>query len=372
MYNLNKSAVQRRMILKVKKNLTWLIEMFQTLINQLFKMSKKETIIYMACVGGTYSDFSNLDLSPWGIQGGLIEDAKTEDLVRSISMKDHEDRNWEFVKDISQGNEVGEGTHNDCEYMNLLWPINLEAPPEESDYLEVIEAIRVAHPSELYIQNTFSLQYFEGKGIYFIGCSTFNSYRWNKYKKPENHYFHYPEKHLEETNRFLSFYKENYEKRDYIRNAIRYYSDSFRVNSPEMAFLCLCICLETIVPGREQLSFRFRRNLAVLCAESPEKGKRILGKAKQLYEYRSKLVHSGMTSKDFKKFDLFFEYAQILASRMIIEMLSHFLPKIEDLDKRITELGFGQGKDISVDYNGFKGNIMAWHKVSEYEFEQNQ
>lgn len=336
------------------------------------KMSTKESYIYFATLGGTHLDFTHIDLSPWGIKGGLIESPITEEFVRSISMSNHADRNWKHIKDVSQSSDGygGPGKHGDWEYMNLLWPLDLKSPPSEASYFEAIEAIRVVHPSELYIQNILGAQYFEEKGIYFSGWSTYSNYHWHKYKDPEKHYFDYPEEHLKETNTFLSFYKKNFSKRDYIRNAIRYYSDSFSVNSAEMSFICLCICLETIVPGKEQLSYRFKRNLAVLCGESEEKGKKIYTKANQLYGYRSKLVHSGMTSKDFKKFDLFFEYSQILASRMIIEMLLHDIPKIEDLDKRITELGFGQGKAISENYKEFKGNLLTWLKVSEYEFEK--
>ncbi|MFA9370135.1 MAG: hypothetical protein ACERIH_00285 [Labilibaculum antarcticum] len=330
----------------------------------------KESYIHFASLGGTYVDFRNIDLSPWGIQGGLVESPDTEKFIRSISMEGQDERNWKHAKDVSQGVDGGVGKHGDWEYMNLLWPLDLKNPPTRTDYFEAIEAIRVIHPSEIYIQNILGAQYFEEMGIHFSSWTTYSSYHWYKYETPQEHYFICDEENLKETNEFLAYYKANYEKRDYIRNAIRYYSDSFRVNSNEMAFICLCICLETIVPGKEQLSYRFKRNLSVLCSDSNEKGKRIYLKANQLYGYRSKLVHSGMTSKDFKKFDLFFEYAQILASRMIIEMLLHNIPKIEELDKKITELGFGQKKAISENYKEFKGNILTWYKVSEYEFEK--
>lgn len=242
--------------------------------------------------------------------------------------------------------------------------MDLNNPPSENDYFEAIEAIRLIHPSEIYIRNILGAQYFDSTGIYFSSWAIYSTYHWYKYENPQEHYFIYPKENLTETNEFLAFYKENFKTRDYIRNAIRYYSDSFRVNSSEMSFICLCICLETVVPGKEQ------RNLSVLCSDSNERGKKIYSKANQLYGYRSKLVHSGMNSKDFKKFDLFFEYAQILASRMIIEMLLHDIPNIVDLDKKITELGFGQKKEISENYKEFRGNITTWFKVSEYEFEK--
>ncbi|MBF9220931.1 HEPN domain-containing protein [Hymenobacter ruricola] len=334
-------------------------------------MELKESYVHFATVGGTYIDFDHLDLTPWGIKGGLIESKSTEEFIRKNSMPDMADRNWKRVKDVSQSSDGigGAGMHGDWEYMNLLWPLDFNNPPSEKDYFEVIGAIKVIHPSELYILNVLDAQYFDGKGIYFNGWSTYNNYHWHKYQEPEKHYFIYPEEHIQETNDFLAFYKKNYGKRDYVRNAIKYYLDSFNVNSIEMSFICLCICLETIVPGNEQLSYRFRRNLAVLCSESYERGNKIYKNANLLYNYRSKLVHSGMNSKDFAKFELFFEYAQILASRMIIEMLLHDIPKIDELDKKLTELGFGQGSMISEGYKKFQGNISTWHKVSEYEIQ---
>lgn len=334
-------------------------------------MEIKESYIHFATVGGTFVDFSNLDLSPWGIKGGLVESKTTEDFIRSISKDIWSDRNWKKVKDISQCSDGrdGAGRHGDWEYMNLLWPIDFDNPPSETDYFEAIGAIKVVHPSELYILNIIGAQYSHDNGIFFSSWSTYEAHHWHKYQNCQNFYFKYPERDLHETNAFLGFYKANYKTRPYIQNAIRYYLDSFNVNSAEMSFICLCICLETIVPGKEQLSYRFKRNLAVLCSESYEKGIKIYNNANLLYGYRSKLVHSGMNRKDFQKFELFFEYAQILASRMIIEMLLHNMPTIEDLDKKLTELGFGQGFKISKEYNEFRGNSSVWYKVSEYEIQ---
>lgn len=332
-------------------------------------MPKEVTNIHFAAIAGTYMDFSLMDLSPWGIQGGLIESKETEDYIKSISMGDFKDRNWDLIKEEAQGVIEGEGLHVDWKYMNLLWPFDLNNPPSEQDYFEAIEAIRIGHPSEIYVKNIFGAQYFhESGGIHLGGWSSFASYSFYKYDEPELRYFLCSDEYIDETNKFFKLYKERADGHGYIENAIRYYCDSFRVNSPEMSFICLCICLETLVPGKEQLSFRFRRNLAVLCGESAEDSALIYEKAKNLYNYRSKLVHSGMSSKDFKQFYSFFEYAQFLASRMIIEMLLHYIPKIEDLDKRITELGFGNGCQISEGYTPLKPSLVSWAKVSHYDF----
>ncbi len=153
----------------------------------------------------------------------------------------------------------------------------------------------------------------------------------------------------------------------YRANSQRYYSGSFRVNDLEMSFVSLCICLESIVPSSEQLSFRFRRNLAVLCGKDLNAGKSILEKAKKLYGYRSKLVHSGMKDEDYKSFNNYLDYAQIIASRMLIEMITHNVSTIKELDQKINELGIGEGNKISVGYIPFEGNIINWSRVSSYK-----
>ena len=247
-----------------------------------------------------------------------------------------------------------------------MWPSDKNDPPSESDFQEVINILRVLHPSEVYIHNVFQTQYDKSFGTQITAWSQSESYAWHKYDHPEKHFFIYPEDNFSETNELLKIFIQ-YKDINYISNAIKYYSDSFYVNSPEMSFICLCICLETIVPGREQLSFRFRRNLAVLCSGSEENGKKIFENAKLLYTYRSALVHSGMSKKDYEKFDLFFKYAQFLSSRMIIEMVLHNVPSIEKLDKKITELGFGSKQKISENYKEIISNIISWLEVSEYK-----
>lgn len=68
-------------------------------------MEVNDSYIHFATVGGTFVDFSNLDLSPWGIQGGLVESKTTENFIRSISRDNWADRNWQKVKDISQSSD---------------------------------------------------------------------------------------------------------------------------------------------------------------------------------------------------------------------------------------------------------------------------
>ena len=103
-------------------------------------METKESWINFATVGGTYIDFTHLDLTPWGIKGGLVESKNTEEFIRANSMSETADRNWKHVKDVSQSSDGmgGPGMHGDWEYMNLLWPLDFNNPPSEEDYFEAI------------------------------------------------------------------------------------------------------------------------------------------------------------------------------------------------------------------------------------------
>lgn len=319
--------------------------------------------ILIASIGNSYVDFSKLDLSPWKIQGGKLLDENTrKKLVEEFKIIDIA---WERIVEATQrGNSSG--LDFDYEHKSLLWPLDKHNLPSEFDYYEVINILRILHPSEIYIQNIFSTQYDKSLGTQVSSWSQSESYIWNKYDEPENHFFNYPEDKFAETNELLKIFKQ-YKNINYINNAIKYFSESFLVNSSEMSFICLCICLETIVPGKDQISFSFRRNLAVLCSSSEESGKKIFENAKLLYNYRSTLVHSGMNKKNYEKFDLFFKYAQFLASRMIIEMVLHHIPAIEELNKKITELGFGNKQRISEHYEEIISNIISWREVSEYD-----
>lgn len=318
--------------------------------------------ILIASIGNSYVDFSKLDLSPWKIQGGKLLDENTKrTLVENFEIIEN---SWTRIVEATQRGH-GSGMYVDYEHRSLLWPLDKNDPPSESDFYEVINILRVLHPSEMYIHNVFNTQYDKGFGTQISSWSQSESYAWHKYDKTEEHFFIYPEDEFANTNQLLAIFKQ-FKNIDYISNAIKYFSDSFYVNSPEMSFICLCICLETIVPGREQLSFSFRRNLAVLCSDSEENGKKIFENAKLLYNYRSALVHAGMSKKNYEKFDLFFKYAQFLSSRMIIEMVLHHIPSIVELDKKITELGFGNKERISENYNEIISNIISWTEVSEF------
>lgn len=318
--------------------------------------NEKSEISHIATIGGSLRDLSFIDFSMLGLKIYHINDPKLLDYFSEVSIDDFAQRNHDFV--VTNSKHDNDNLYIDSEYLNILVPISINRSPELNIYFDAVNALRLIHPSELAIRNVFHSQ-IESEKIYIGSFATFEHNRIGDYKDLYKYYFTYPEKYISSTNKFLKIYFERINNLLYVKNALKYYNGAFQLNDKEMAFVSLCICLESIVPSAEQLSFRFRRNLAVLCGEDDVCSRVIYNNAKLLYSYRSKLVHFGMKSSDYRKFDNYFEYALLITSRMLIEMIIHNQPNIETLDEKLNQIGFGERKKISLDYVSFDGNART-------------
>ena len=69
---------------------------------------------------------------------------------------------------------------------------------------------------------------------------------------------------------------------------------SYQTNDRNLAFLSLMISLETLFnSGRQKLSYKISRNTAVLLGKEKEDSETIFSDIKDLYDKRSKIVHTG-------------------------------------------------------------------------------
>ena len=79
-----------------------------------------------------------------------------------------------------------------------------------------------------------------------------------------------------------------------IQLAFESFELSYESHNLGLAFLSLMISLETLLnPSDHELKFRVSRNTAVLLGKNCEDSKDIFAKVKDLYDKRSKLVHTG-------------------------------------------------------------------------------
>jgi hypothetical protein len=108
--------------------------------------------------------------------------------------------------------------------------------------------------------------------------------------------------------------------------------------------------METIVEGKEQLSYRIRRNFALLNGSTVEECRLIEKNVQKIYELRSKLVH-GETSKTYEELQPNFNYLRSLISFAIIELINTGSIDRITLNQKINELGYGDKYKLCSTYD---------------------
>lgn len=93
-------------------------------------------------------------------------------------------------------------------------------------------------------------------------------------------------------------------KRKYIQLAFENYEDSYEAQHPTLSFLSIMIAMEVLFnPGRSELRYRISRNCAVLLGKDEKESQEIFSTIKNIYDVRSKIIHSG-DSSNFDKENL--------------------------------------------------------------------
>ena len=108
--------------------------------------------------------------------------------------------------------------------------------------------------------------------------------------------------------------------------------------------------MEALVEGPEQLSFRLRRNIALLNGETKDECIRIEKIVKEIYGIRSQLVHGSKRFEDAQA-EKYLPYLRQLVASTIIELIQQKIPSLSDLNRKINESGFGQKGQLFEGYN---------------------
>ena len=83
-------------------------------------------------------------------------------------------------------------------------------------------------------------------------------------------------------------------KRSVLQLAFESFELSYQIHDRNLSFLSLMISLETLFnPGRQELRHRVSRNTAVLLGKDKKDSENIFVEIKNLYDKRSKIVHTG-------------------------------------------------------------------------------
>src|SRR5690606_34645467 len=90
---------------------------------------------------------------------------------------------------------------------------------------------------------------------------------------------------------FISIHFERLKGDNFITLAIESYLTSYSASHFHFQYLTLCMALESVVDGSQELTYRLKRSIGLLCGDKIDSCKRIYNNINKLYKVRSKIIH---------------------------------------------------------------------------------
>jgi hypothetical protein len=231
------------------------------------------------------------------------------------------------------------------EKLIALGPLDFNNPIRHGSYHNILRVLLILFPSDFRQLSLMNFRVYPHNTA-FAGESGWSEKPWNEeaMKNPLN----FQEKDLPKIESFVRHYFDKPIPK-YLSICIDNYAASFYQWKNAVAYLLLCICLESISEGSEQISYRIKRNISIINGEDIKECRRIFGEVGKIYGLRSKIAHG----EDFKEelVESYLPYLRSLVSSTIIEVLTHRIEKREKLNEIINELGFGAKTNISSNYD---------------------
>lgn len=297
-------------------------------------------------VSKTYFDISKFDFSFKDITIYDIETKEFQDYIYALNPK-FKGGNFSLFQQL----------RDEIQHLyDKKYAIVKNNPLDNYKYTElynVFVLLLIIFPSDFQIENIIHFIN-EDDFIQRSHMSTFEKYYTGQY--PGNFLFSH-DKHVEEINEFIKLTFDRLKPNNYIGLAIENYITSFSASHLQFKYLTLCTAIETTVDGSQELVYRLKRNIAVLCAEDVGEGGIIFDNINKLYSLRSKITHGDYY--DIEKVEKYLGHLLPVVSRTIIEMLIHDIENVKILNKKTTQLGFGQREKISENWKNFTLNLST-------------
>lgn len=307
-----------------------------------------ETKFYI--LSGSLSDLSRLDFSHLNIQCMKINSPEFNSVLENMKIDEHDTKTSSFFEELYK-------KYPEEPSLYILLPIDFNKEFNESELFICFEIILLLHPSDISVYGILEFQLLDYKYLDWVVFTEFGEkYSWG-YQLYENHLF-YDTNNLEHINKFIKIYHERVREIPYLKIPIDSYLSSFSERNPTMSFLSLCICLESIIDGSNELVYRIKRNVSILCGNSKARAEIIFKNVDLIYKLRSKIVHG----EDYKleKIQDHLPYLRKLVSRVIIKLVLLNIKSKETLSTSLTFSGFGIIEDSSSDYIKLEPNLGSF------------
>ena len=254
----------------------------------------------------------------------------------------------------------------DNSFNSPLFAIVKNNPNEHYNYEDiwtVYKFLHVLYPSDLHVYHL--MNYSIENGIHNSGYSTWGMRIHQRYP-PD--YLIASEREAKIASHFALENFNKFKTTSYLGFIIENYLTSYDASHNHFRFLSLCMALEGLIHGNNELTYRIKRTVAVLCAENVEQGEIFAGNVKEIYALRSKIIHG--EPYNAKAVKVYIQYLQALIARCIVELIANDITDVEKLEELTVVLGYGQKKQISgiilnLDYNIASKQLLR-HKLEKH------
>lgn len=124
----------------------------------------------------------------------------------------------------------------------------------------------------------------------------------------------------------------------YIETAMQAFSACFEVNYYAMQYINLVMSMECFIPGKNEVTYRMRRGLSVLCGRGLKSSEFLYSNLSKIYNLRSSIVHGKEYSVELVH--KYLPYTIVLCAKYLRVLIVYGIDNSEKLDSIITQSGF--------------------------------
>ena len=175
-----------------------------------------------------------------------------------------------------------------------------------------------------------------------------------------------PEEELSSLQEFLVLAFDRIGREDYISQVVDAYLQSRQSSIVYHSYLSLTMALETILDGKDELTYRLKRAVAIILGRSVESCEVLFSIVGHMYNLRSLIIHGEKFKRE--ELDYYLPTLEKLVSRLIIELIIHNVDTRVTLGKIMTKLGFGDYHKISGAHKEFAFNSETYALLNIKEY----
>jgi hypothetical protein len=236
----------------------------------------------------------------------------------------------------------------DIDSLYALVPDNFRIQNAVNIYEDIYCAFLILYPSSITICSITNYELLSDSYGHFSGETTWGGIKNGLHRKLVSDFKLDDRSLVEEFIKFFCSSKKRFPK--YLELCISNYINHYFIWHDNLSFISLCMSMETIVEGKEQVSYKIRRNMAVLNGSSVEECRQLEKNVRKIYELRSGLVH-GETAKSYDELKVYFDYLRDLIALTILEIITMGFPDRLILNQKINESGYGEKSKLWQIYN---------------------